>query len=65
MRSFSDRADKLRPDYILRILNTFEDESDKRKIMNSVLQAMKEGRFDVRKFNFNDLATFVDQVSLY
>lgn len=55
LRVILDKAEKLRPDLILRTLDTFPDHNEKKRIVQGILSVMKEGKYDIRKFKFDNL----------
>ena len=65
LRLLEDRVDKLRPDVYLKSLESFEDPKLKARFVGSLLKSMREGKFDIRKFYFSQLASLVELVSHY
>ncbi len=59
LRLFEDRIDKMRPDTFIKSFDRFEDQKLKSRYVNSLLRAMRENKFDIRKFNFSQLAQVI------
>lgn len=54
-RLLEDRIEKLKPETFLRSFESFEEPKMKQKYINSMIKAMKDNKFDIRRFNFTQL----------
>lgn len=65
LRLLEDRIEKLRPEVFLRSIENFEEAKLRQRYVSSILKAMRENKFDVRRFNFVQLSKLVQLVAQY
>jgi hypothetical protein len=65
LRLLEDRIDKLKADVVLHSVDQFENPKLRSKFVNTLLKAMKEGKYDIRRFNFAQLGNLIELVSQY
>jgi hypothetical protein len=65
LRLLEDRIEKIKPDIFFRSLASFEEQKLKQRYVGSVLKALRENKFDVRRFNFPQLAQLIQLVAHY
>lgn len=64
-RLLEDRIEKLRPEIFLRSFDSFDEPKMKQKYINSMIKAMKENKFDVRRFNFVQLSQLIQLIAVH
>ena len=60
-----DNIEKMNPSYILKTVSVLEDENHKKRYIIEVLRSMRDNKYDIRKFRFDQIATLIDLVGLY
>jgi hypothetical protein len=65
LRLLEDRIEKIKPDIFFRSLASFEEQKLKQRYVGSVLKALRENKFEVRRFNFPQLAQLIQLVAHY
>lgn len=65
LRLLEDRIDKLRPEVFFKSFDSFEEPKLRQRYVGSVLKALRENKFDVRRFNFPQLAQLIQLVAQY
>jgi hypothetical protein len=53
LRLLEDRIDKLKPEIFFKSMTSFEEPKLRQRYVASVLKALRENKFDVRRFNFS------------
>lgn len=53
LRLLEDRIERIRPDFFLKTLKAFDDTKHKERYIGTILKAMRENKFDIRRFKFD------------
>ncbi len=65
LRLLEDRIEKLRPEVFLRSMENFEEAKLRQRYVTSLMKALRENKFDIRRFNFVQLSKLVQLVAQY
>ncbi len=65
LKMLEDRIDKMKPETYLRSFDKFEEPKLKNRYVQSILKAMRENKFDVRRLNFGSLTSVIMMVAHY
>ena len=64
-RLLEDRIEKLRPEVFFKSMEMLEDAKLKERYLQAMLGKMRSNKYDIRKFDFNQLATFINLVAMH
>lgn len=65
LRLLEDRIERIRPDFFLKTFKAFDDTRHRERYVGSILKAMKDNKFDIRRFRFDQLTQFIKLVAQY
>jgi len=65
LRLLEDRIDKIKPETFFKSMTSFEEPKLRQRYVASVLKALRENKFDVRRFNFSQLSQLIQLVAHY